>query len=140
MARSVLCVLPILSLFMAGCLSQDKQSAQVPDSPFGHVPAAPGTSHSALAPASLAVAAKVDTIGHQIVKANPRLGLQPTFATLGAPQPEIFHRGKDAVVITEALAKQCTTDGQLAAVLCQELALMVAEREALAGPRARVPD
>jgi hypothetical protein len=86
------------------------------------------------------VAAKVDTIGHQIVQANAQLGLKPTFATLGAPQPEIFHRSKDAVIITEALAKQCTTDGQLAAVLCHELGVMVAEREALAGPRARVPD
>ena len=48
-------------------------------------------------------------------------------------------RGAD-VVITEGLVRQCTSDGQLAAVLCTELGRLVSEREALAPPSVRKPE
>jgi hypothetical protein len=62
------------------------------------------------------------------------------FRTIGAPQPEVFHRGTSDVYLTEGLVLQCQTDGQLAAVLCAELAKMVAEREAAAPTGVRQPD
>jgi hypothetical protein len=82
----------------------------------------------------------VDSIGRKILAANPQLAMQPQFRTIGAPQSEVFHRGTIEVDITEGLVKQCATDGQLAAVLCQELGKMVSERESLAGPQARLPE
>ena len=44
------------------------------------------------------------------------------------------------VVITSGLVEQCKTDGQLAAVLSSELARMIVEREAQAGPAVRRPE
>jgi hypothetical protein len=52
----------------------------------------------------------------------------------------VFHRGTDALFITDGLSKKCTTEGQLAAVLAYELGRMVAEREALATPDTRQPE
>jgi hypothetical protein len=88
----------------------------------------------------LASAARVDTLGRKLLVANPQLGMKPMFRTIGAPEPEVFHHGTTELNITEGLVKQCTTEGQLAAVLSMELAKMVGEREIAAGPRARVPD
>jgi len=82
----------------------------------------------------------VDAVGRQVLTANPQLGMRPLFRTIGAPQAEVFHRGTTEIDVTEGLVKQCGTDGQLAAVLCTELGKMVAEREALAGARARTPE
>jgi hypothetical protein len=62
------------------------------------------------------------------------------FRTIGAPQNEIFHRGTSDICITEGLVRQCTTDGQLAALLCTELGKAVAERELQTPTRTRQPD
>src|SRR5207237_1039878 len=85
-------------------------------------------------------AARVDIVGRRIIAANPQVGAKPMFATIGAPEPEIFHRGTSDVYVTEGLVKQCSTDGQLAAILCSELGKVVAEREALSPPRTRRPE
>src|SRR5262249_15125454 len=71
--------------------------------------------------------------------ANPQLALRPTFLTIGDPKPEILHVGLAQVVVTEGLVKQCTSDGQLAAVLSVELGKMASEREAQAGLATRNP-
>jgi len=98
------------------------------------------TARPALAPASLQAAARVDSLGRKIVAANPQLGVQPLFRTIGATQPEIFHQGTAEVDITEGHVKQCPSDGQLAAVLAMELGKMISEREAFAGPQTRAPE
>jgi hypothetical protein len=128
----VLLAAPLLGI---GCASQNSQLALIPQNPFGHQPAATITAGPpSLAPAALEVAARVDRVGTQIREANKRtLGFKPNWYTIGVQQPEVFHRGTDQVFITEALVKQCVTDGQLAAVLCMELGKMRAETELLAG-------
>src|SRR5580765_5242411 len=72
-------------------------------------------------PASTEAAARVDCVGRKILASNPQLALRPMFRTIGAPQAEIFHRGTNDIFITEGLVRQCTTEGQLAAILCTEL-------------------
>jgi hypothetical protein len=112
----------------------------VPNNPFGYAPTPVVPRQTAYTPAPVETAARVDMLGRRIVAANRERGLEPAFWTIGAPQAEIFHQGTSKIVITDGLAKQCTTDGQLAAVLCSELGKMISEREAAAGVRARVPE
>ena len=101
------------------------------------------TPPAATAPASTATAARVDAIGRSITAANPQAGVDTRsliLHTIGAPQPEVFHRGTGDIFITEGLVRQCTTDGQLAAVLCIEMGKLVSEREALTPAAVRRPD
>jgi predicted Zn-dependent protease len=94
-------------------------------------------------PASTEAAARVDALGRRIVAVNRQAGVDTRslmFHTIGAPQPEVFHRGTSDIYITEGLVRQCATDGQLAAVLCTELGRLVSEREALAPPSVRKPE
>jgi hypothetical protein len=98
-----------------------------------------------MTPASTEAAARVDSIGRRIIASNPQLGLGqqgmgPMFRTIGAPQAEVFHRGTSDIFITEGLVRQCTTDGQLAAILCNELARAVVERELSAPKSTRQPN
>jgi hypothetical protein len=125
---------------VSGCATDTGVVQRVPDSPFGAAVVPPGPTRASFAPASTTVAARVDKIGHQVLAANPQTGLRPQFFTIGSPQPEIFHRGTGDIDITEGLVNKCTTDAQLAAVLCAELAKMVAEREAVASTRSRRSD
>jgi hypothetical protein len=135
------CSLPLVllgSLPLAGCWKPESQSLLVPANTFDAAtittPPLPTAS-----PASTEAAARVDTLGRTLLKANPQLNVQPVFRTVGAPQLEVFHVGTTDVVITEGLVRQCKDDGCLAAVLCQELGKMVREREVLAGPAAQPP-
>ncbi len=85
----------------------------------------------------------MDAVGRAILAANPQSGVTTRslrFNTIGAPQPELFHRGTSDIFITEGLVRQCATDGQLAAVLCTELGKVVSEREALTPAEVRRPD
>jgi hypothetical protein len=94
-------------------------------------------------PAATEVAARVDAIGRSIAAANPQAGVDRRslmFHTIGSPQVEVFHRGTGDIFVTEGLVRQCTTDGQLAAVLCTELGKLVSEREALTPAAVRRPD
>jgi predicted Zn-dependent protease len=131
------CMLAALMGVAGGCATDDSAIPRVPDSPFGTTVVPPGPTRASFAPASTAAAARVDAIGRTLLSANPQTGLRPLFVTIGAPQPEVFHRGTADIDITEGLVNQCATDGQLAAILCQELGKMVAEREALACARSR---
>jgi hypothetical protein len=123
----------------AGCIWDEPKTATVADNPFGHVGSGPDRAPVSQAKASIEIAARVDRVGRQITLANAQLGLQPMFRTIGAPQPEVFHKGTAEVDVTEGLVGKCTSDGQLAAVLCQELGRMVVEREAQAPVEARQP-
>src|ERR1700693_1608785 len=129
-----------LSFVMGGCLSQEEGVSLVSSNPFDTSRPKPTLTRVSFSPAATETAARVDLLGRKIVAANPQLGLRPLFRTVGAPQPELFHRGTVEVDITEGLVSQCQTEGQLAAILCYELGRMVSERGALAGPKARTPD
>src|SRR5262245_15692791 len=135
MCRYRIAVWGACGLAAAGCFSFDEPRT---DDFFvrAESPKAPPN----LAPASTEAASRVDKIGRGILAANPQIGAKPLFRTIGAPRPEIFHRGTDDIYVTEGLVKLCETDGQLAAVVCAELAKMVAEREAAAPASVRRPE
>jgi hypothetical protein len=135
MSRLTLPSFAILFLAMVGCVTDQPKTEIVSSNPFGHPSSASPQSQTNQTPSSLDAAARVDQIGRRLMAANKAAGLQPLFRTIGAPQPEIFHRGTSEIDITEGLVKQCTSDGQLAAVLCTEMGKMVSEREALAASR-----
>jgi hypothetical protein len=80
--------------------------------------------------ADLATAERVETIGRKIIASNTFTGIEPLFHTIGVPEPALFHEGPERLMVSEGLVKQCRTDGELAAVLCSELAKMTAEKKA----------
>ena len=79
--------------------------------------------------ASVAVAARVDQIGRELIAANPFLGVDPVFHTIGIPQPMIMHPDLHGVMVSEGLVKKCNSDAELAAVLASELGQMAAEKK-----------
>lgn len=116
-------------LFMLlGCVTTDSPIVTVPAAPFGFAPTPSQETKVAYNPASHEIAARVDMVGSRLLAANPQFSYKPLFRTIGAPDPEIFHVGTREVLITEGLAKKCTTDGQLAAVLASELGKMLSEQ------------
>jgi predicted Zn-dependent protease len=124
-------------LLFAGCVEGPPSNFLVPEHAPGvfawdSLPRTP-----TLPPGTEETARRVAAIGQQVVLANPQIGLRPRFATFGAPQAEIFHRGGREIWISEGLANRCTTDAELAAVLSYELGRMVAERAALSTPAQR---
>jgi hypothetical protein len=132
--------LPIVIL-MAGCVTdglfEEQPTSMVPADTFGSAPPPLPITKVSHAPAEEATAQRVAAVGQKLVEANPKIGMRPMFRTVGSPQLEIFHRGTSELVVTEGVVNQCTTDGQLAAVLALELGKMVSEREALIAPRMR---
>jgi hypothetical protein len=140
--RALAVCLP-LSLLAAGCLDEHR-SLMVTAGPSGEPVVARSLNPVQRVPATEEAGKRVIVVGQKVVAANPQLGLRPAFCTAGLPNPEIFHRGTGGlegcqVVISEGLVRRCTTDGQLAAVLCIELGKVIAEREAQAGPELRQP-
>jgi hypothetical protein len=107
----------------------------VPTSPFG----TPVTSTALMKPdanappATTEASRNVARVGLKVACANPGLGLRPLFITIGGDaQPfELFHSGESSIFITETLARQCKTEGELAALLATEMGRIVAERAAL---------
>ncbi|MGL4421952.1 MAG: hypothetical protein ACRCZF_14895 [Gemmataceae bacterium] len=77
---------------------------------------------------ALGAAARVDQIGRTIMAANPFTGGDITFQTVGADESAIFHRDAYGLFITDTLVNQCKSDEDLAAILCSELGVMIAER------------
>jgi hypothetical protein len=114
---------------LPGCLPITETSI-IPTTPFGSP--APSTAHSFpdAPPATTEAAINVARTGLKIVTANPAIGFQPRFCTIGgeAAPLEIFHNGETDVIITETLARRCKSEGELAAVLSTELARIVNER------------
>jgi len=133
----------VLTLAAAGCIGTDffkePEPAQVSSNHFGlQVPGGNVTRASYSPSTNEALATKVDAAGRKVLNANPQIGQKNVlFATIGNPQPEIFHvMRKQApglgetpmVFITEGLANLCKTDNELAAVLAYELGRMVAKQ------------
>lgn len=81
-----------------------------------------------ISPASLQNAERVEQLGRKILAHNPFTGIDPLFYTIGVPEPALFHRGTGELCVSEGLVKQCKAEGQLAAVLCSELGLMISEK------------
>jgi hypothetical protein len=126
-----------MSLTATGCLSpfgvaEKSAISLVPANLVNSAVAKPKASY---APGSTEVAMKVDYVGQKILAANPEAKIKPLFATIGANQSEVFHQGDKLVYITEGLVKKCKTEGQLAAILSEELAAMEAERRTVARSR-----
>jgi hypothetical protein len=125
-----------LVLAVSGCVSDDQKLTTVSSpSPFGD-PGRKQSTQALHAPSTPSEkdAVRVVTLGRKIVEDNPQIGRQVAFTPIGAPEPEIFHRlNHDCaeVVLTEGLVRQCKTDGELAAVLCQELGKIASEQVAL---------
>jgi hypothetical protein len=127
---------------VAGCLAAGCAQFDNP-ARFAAVPAAGPAAPVSANPPAAEEAARVERIGRCILASNPINGLDVRtvrFVTIGAPQAEVFHRGTADVFVTDGLVRQCTTDGQLAAVLCLELGKMVSEREAVAPQAVRQPE
>jgi len=132
--------LPLVVL-VCGCVTNGVGTLLVPANPFPTpVNGVPVKTRTAYTAASEEAAIRVARLGQKLLAANPQIAMRPRFTTIGAPMAEVFHRGSRELLITEGLTRQCKTEGQLAAILCLELAKMVAEREALAGPDSRLPD
>jgi hypothetical protein len=132
-------------VLLVGCFHDQGRPLVVSANPFD-APAPPRLpTHLTNAPATEETAKRVAALGRKVLEANPQMALHATFRTIGAPQPEVFHRGYGPlrgceVFITEGLVRRCQKDGQLAAVLCMELGRVVSEREALASAGTRMHD
>lgn len=134
-------ILSLCLLVTAGGCQTEQHTASVTANPFDSAPTVAPRPKLDLSLASVEAAQRVDMLGRKLVAANQQAGLgRPLFRTIGAPQQEIFHRGMQEVDITEGLVRQCTSDAQLAAVLCLELGKMVAERELTEGPALRTQE
>ncbi len=121
MSRSLIATAGLTLFGLTGCMEEFVQEPQLRMRPI-HTPQLPE--------ASVAVAARVDQVGRQLIGQNPFLGVEPTFHTYGRKEPEITHPTLDGVMVTEGLVLRCETDDELAAVLAIELSKMAAERRA----------
>ncbi len=107
----------LLALLGSGCAALDGETATTA------AKAVPTPEPSA---ASRSLSARVDMIGAELVSQTPFLGVSPTFAVVGRPEPEIYHPDLNGVLVSEGLAARCSDD-QLAAVLALELGQMSVE-------------
>lgn len=136
-ARTSLAMCGLL-LIITGCLSDDNKLPTVSYNPFSNLGRTKTASFKQAPAATQEVALRVDRVGKKIVADNPRILQKVAFLTLGMSHEEIFHqtlRDTSTVYITEGLANQCKTDGELAAVLSQELGKIVSEESAQIKPK-----
>src|SRR5262249_29993773 len=68
-------IIPIVS----GCIGTESQTAVVAPSPFPSAAASATLARASFAPPTTAVAARVDTIGRNILVANAQTGIRPLF-------------------------------------------------------------
>ncbi len=78
---------------------------------------------------SIETATRIDSLGRQILGANPELGIRPMFLSIGSPNLTVFHKGTTELYVSDGVCNKCKTDAELAAVLCSELGKMVAESQ-----------
>ena len=78
-------------------------------------------------------AVNVARVGLKVIAANPNIGVRPQFEIIGGKDAplELFHRGDAEIFITETLARQCKTEGELAALLSMELGRIASEKAAI---------
>lgn len=121
----------------AGCLSDEKKLTTVSSNAFGKVGRTQAASFKPAPPATQEIALRVDRVGKQIVAANSTIKQKVVFMTLGVDHEEIFHQTQkdvSTIFVTEELVKQCKSDGELAAVLSEELGKLVSEQMVQARP------
>lgn len=128
-------------ILLAGCvpmqtLPEEAATAQVSSTPFAE-PRRAAPTRVNYAPASQDTSIRVLLIKDKLVGDNS--GGLPIVTAIGTTDPEIFHVGANQIYITEGLVRQCT-DGQLAAVLANELGRMISEREAGVSDEIRQPE
>ena len=127
----------VVLIVIGGCVSLGDDLPMVASNPFNTTPQPVTETTVNHEPASEAVGKRVAIVGQKLVASNPEMNLRPRFITIGSAQPELLHLGANDLYITEGLANRCATDGQLAAVLSQELGKMVTQREILTTPATR---
>jgi hypothetical protein len=131
---------------LSGCVPLDlfrteSEFAQVPTSPFApSVVQIVKRTNPNFTPAPSDVGLRVDAVARKLLAANAQTGLKPMFATIGSPEPEMFHADQSMVYVTEGLVRQCKSEAELAAVLAFELGRMVSEREAAASRDTRTAE
>lgn len=103
-------------------------------------PRRPGPIRVNYPPASQDVSTRLVLVKDKLVGENGRFGLRPYVTAIGSPDPEIFHVDGTQIFITEGLVRQCQSDGQLAAVLANEMGRIVSEREAAVIDEIRQPE
>jgi hypothetical protein len=136
MRRSVVALGLAVALAAAGCFGDGKTGLFKSGGAFN-------TSSQPESPETVAVQKRTAALGKRILEANTQLDKRVAFLAAGRTQPEIFHRtAGDAteIWVTNGLVDQCKTDGQLAAVLCQELGRVTAEKMAREAARRAVRD
>jgi hypothetical protein len=121
----------VSALLLAGCVERDAHSLLVPGEPPGKLVAMQYPRELEVTPASKEISEGVARVGQKVIAANREIGLRPHFMTIAADTEEIFHRGRTQILITDGLARRCTSEGQMAALISNELARMVIEREVL---------
>jgi hypothetical protein len=136
MTLRVLAALPLLLGF--GCVDESRPLLVAPGEsvPQGRLSRSPKINlGSEVDPATTK---RVLAVGGKLIDANPQAGIRPMFITVGAPHPEIFHKGGGTrhyqIFVSEGLVKRCQSDEQLAAVLALELGKIVSARESRLGP------
>jgi hypothetical protein len=131
-------------MLLAGCVPaqlvpEPPATPQVASAPFAEArPPAPTKVN--YAPASQEVSFRVLLMKDKLVGENPQVGIKPHVIAVASADPEIFHVGMNSIYITEGMVRQCATEGQLAAVLANELGRMIAEREAAVADEIRQPE
>lgn len=124
--------LSLIAFGLIGCMSDDANND------FFHKRA--GTKYSIpprdkLPAGSTAAATQVDSIGRQILAANPDMGIRPMFLTIGVAEVTAFHRGANELYVSDGLVSKCKSDSELAAIMSAELGKMVAEAQTKAPKR-----
>src|SRR5262249_13532279 len=130
-------VMPLF-LAVAGCFTDGEGALLVSPETFESGAKLPTAVKRA--PATGEAAKRGLRVGQKVLAANATLGTRPLIFTIGGPEPEIFHTETGQIFLTEGLVRQCATDGQLAAVLCHELARVSADRDELVGAAQKTTD
>jgi hypothetical protein len=124
-------IVPFFAIFANGCMT-DEMGRDIFKDPFKSERAF--DPNSAPSPSSTA-ATRLHTVGSEVVAKNQSsIGMKPVFFAIGFPEPMVFHQGSSEIIVSEGLIDRCTTEAELAAVISNELAKMVASREEKGGP------
>ena len=126
MRRRGLGIFAGLALGLAGCAGSGFESLSIRN-PFR---SEPKFDPATVPPATTRMATRVVTVGNEVLAANgDAIHFKPVFFTSGIQEPQVFHVQKSGmVVLSEGLVQKCSTDQELAAVICYELGKMAAER------------
>lgn len=115
-------IIALLPLAIVGCLSEETDR-------FGRAKQTAIPPLEKLPKGSLEAASRVDDVGQQLRRANADIPAELLFLTIGSPQVTTFHRGTTEVYVSDGVVQRCASDGELAAVLANELAKLTIEAQ-----------